>query len=297
MKFRLGFIGVGIMGEAMCRRLLDRGWSVNAWNLEPERLDLITPYGATACVSPRAVAEASDVILMCVLHTQAVRDCVFGQDGIASAKNSAGKVLLDHSTIDPFETRAMATELAAAAGMTWIDAPVSGGPGAARKGTLAVMCGGDTEAMGRVGPVLGDLASRYTLMGPTGAGQTTKMINQVLVCTNYAVMAEALILAERAELDASRIPECLGAGFAESRLLRELYPQMMERRFNPPLGYARQISKDLTAAKAFAGKLGVSLPVLEAAAAQYAEYVSDGNGMTDGASIIRHYENKRVQPN
>src|SRR5690606_23071543 len=187
---RLGFIGVGIMGEAMCRRLLEQQWQVNAWNLEPERLRLIEPYGATVLDSPREVAESSDVILMCVLNTEAVNECVFGPEGIASAKELSGKILQDHSTIDPVETRAMASRLAGETGMNWIDAPVSGGPGAARSGSLAIMCGGDNETFNRVSPILADLGSRFTLMGSVGAGQTTKMINQVLVCTNYAVIAE-----------------------------------------------------------------------------------------------------------
>ena len=289
---RLGFIGIGIMGEAMCRRLLERGWGVTAWNLEPERLELVRPYGASIASSPRAVVEQSDVVLMCVLNGHAVWDCVFGVEGVATASNLTGKILIDHSTIDPTEARDFAAQLFNSTGMAWIDAPVSGGPGAARDGTLAIMCGGESEQLDRVGPILNDLASRYTHMGSVGAGQTAKIINQVIVCTNYVVMAEALILAEKAQLNAGLIPECLGTGFAESRLLRQLYPQMQERRFEPPLAYSRQILKDLKAVKQFASKLGLNLPVVAAASDQYAHYVSSGHEMSDPASIIRFYESE-----
>jgi 3-hydroxyisobutyrate dehydrogenase len=137
-----------------------------------------------------------------------------------------------------------------------------------------------------------DLAANFTHMGPAGAGQTTKVINQAIVGTGFVLMAEALALAERAGIDAARLPECLAGGFADSSLLRRIYPQMQERRFEPPLSYARQLLKDLKFVKAFAHAHGLDLPVVEAAAAQYAAYVGAGNEMVDSASILRLYEKK-----
>src|SRR5262245_61488034 len=126
-KPKLGFIGIGLMGEAMTRRMLDRGYAVTAWNLEPERLDTVVPFGATASASPAAVTAASEMVLMCVLNTEAVESCVFGRDGIATTARR-GQLLIDLSTADPAATRRMAARLREQTGMAWIDAPVSGGP-------------------------------------------------------------------------------------------------------------------------------------------------------------------------
>ena len=286
---RLGFIGIGLMGEAMTRRLLDRGYTVTVWNLEPERLSLVTPYGARPAQSPAAVTEASDIILMCVLHTAAVESCVFGPDGVAS-RASRDKLLVDLSTADPAATREMAAKLKDETGMGWVDAPVSGGPPAARDGTMTVMAGGAPEDIETLRPLMADMAGNFTHMGPSGAGQTTKMINQAIVGTGYVLMAEALVLAERAGIDAARLPQALAGGHADSNLLRKLYPQMQARDFDPPRSYARQLLKDLKAVKVFTHELGLDLKVVESAVEQYAEYVSRGNEMSDSASVVRLYE-------
>ena len=130
------------------------------------------------------------------------------------------------------------------------------------------------------------------LMGPSGAGQTTKMINQAIVGAGYVLMAEALMLAERAGIDAARLPQCLAGGHADSSLLQRLYPQMQARDFEPPRSYARQLLKDMKAVKAFAHDLGLDLEVVEKAAEQYAAFVEQGNEMSDSASVIRLYENR-----
>lgn len=287
---RIGFIGIGIMGEAMVRRLLERGHRpVTVWNLEPERLDAVVPFGAVAAPSPAAVAAASDVVMLCVLHTEAVRSVVFGAEGIAAAPGRAGRLLLDLSTADPAATREMAARLRQEAGMGWVDAPVSGGPHAARAGTLTVMAGGQEAEVARASGILRDLAANITRMGPVGAGQTTKIINQAIVGTGFVLMAEALALAEAAGIDAAALPACLRGGFADSELLRRVYVQMQQRRFDPPAGYARQLLKDMKAVEAFARDLGADLPLVEAAARRFAEFVAKGNEMVDNAAILRLY--------
>jgi 3-hydroxyisobutyrate dehydrogenase len=267
---KLGFIGIGLMGEAMTRNLLDRDYNVTVWNLEPERLDTVVPHGARPAASPAAVTEASDIILMCVLHTAAVESCVFGPDGIAKAARPE-KLLVDLSTADPAATREMP---------------------AARDGTMTVMAGGASEDIERIRPLMADMAGNFTHMGPSGAGQTTKMINQAIVGAGYVIMAEALMLAERAGIDAARLPQCLAGGHADSSLLQRLYPQMQARDFEPPRSYARQLLKDMKAVKAFAHDLGLDLDVVEKAAEQYAAFVEQGNEMSDSASVIRLYENR-----
>jgi 3-hydroxyisobutyrate dehydrogenase-like beta-hydroxyacid dehydrogenase len=294
-KPRLGFIGIGIMGTAMTRRLLERGWRVHVWNLEPEAIPPVVEAGAVAASSPAAVAEASDIVLICVLNTAAVENCVFGPNGIAGAAGGAGKVLVDMSTIHPQATRDMAARLLRETGMRWVDAPLSGGPQAAREGSMTVMAGGAEADVDSVQEVMRDLAANVTRMGPVGAGQTTKLVNQAIVGTGYVLMAEALSLAEAAGIDAARLPECLAGGFADSVLLRRLYPQMQQRAFEPPTGYARQLLKDMKAVKEFAHDLGLGLPLVERAAERYGEYVEQGNEMRDSASIVRIYDRERGQ--
>jgi 3-hydroxyisobutyrate dehydrogenase len=289
---KLGFIGIGLMGEAMTRRLLDRGYEVTVWNLEPERLDTVVPHGARAAASPAALTAASDIVLMCVLHTAAVEACAFGPGGIATSARS-DQILIDLSTADPAATREFAARLKRDTGMGWVDAPVSGGPPAARDGTMTVMAGGEPDDIARVRPLMADMAANFTHMGPSGAGQTTKMINQAIVGTGYVVMAEALVLAERAGIDAALLPQCLAGGHADSNLLRKLYPQMQARDFEPPRSYARQLLKDMKAVKEFAHGLDLTLPVVESAAERYARYVEQGNEMADSASVVRLYDRER----
>lgn len=288
---RLGFIGVGLMGEAMVRRLLERGWQVTAWNLEPGRLDLVTPHGAVAADSPAGVVKASDIVLMCVLDGPAVAQCMFGPRGIAAAPAARGKLVIDLSTIDPSAAREMASRGAAEAGLAWIDAPVSGGPGAAREGTLTIMAGGAPEDFARGQPVLAELGANVTLMGGVGAGQTAKIINQAIVGAGYVLMTEACLLAEAAGIDAARLPECLAGGFADSALLRKLYPRIARRDFDPPTAYARQLLKDLKGVSAFARDHGCDLPLVEQARARFDAYVEAGNALAEPASLIRLYEN------
>jgi 3-hydroxyisobutyrate dehydrogenase-like beta-hydroxyacid dehydrogenase len=288
---KLGFIGLGLMGTAMSLRLLEKGWNVNVWNLEPERVGAVVDAGAIAKGSPADVTADSDIVLMCVLHGEAVAQCMFGEHGIAKAA-SAGKILVDHSTIDPAKSRTLAERLRAETGMAFVDAPVSGGPLAAREGTLTVMAGGDAATIAAIMPVMADLAANFTHIGPSGAGQAAKVINQAIVGTTYVLMAEAVMLAEAAGIDAARLPQCLAGGHADGTLLRQLYPRMQARAFDPPLAYARQLLKDMLAVRSEIRGFGLELPLIERAVAQHQAYVADGNDMADPASIVRLYEKK-----
>jgi 3-hydroxyisobutyrate dehydrogenase len=289
---RIGFIGVGLMGTAMVLRLLDRGWTVTVWNLEPERLPPVIEAGATAAASPAAVAAVSDIVLMCVLHTAAVERCVFAPDGLA-AGGRPGMVLVDHSTIEPAATRTMAARLRRETGMGWVDAPVSGGPPATREGGLTVMAGGEEGDVATIVPVMRDLSANFTHMGPSGSGQTVKTINQAIVGTGYVLMAEALALAEASGVEAAKLPACLAGGHADSNLLQKLYPRMAARDFDPPTAFARQLLKDMVAVAGFAETLGLDLPVVSAATEQYARFAGLGNDMAESAAIIQLYDGTR----
>ena len=291
---RIGFIGIGIMGEAMVRRLLDLGYSVTVWNLEPERLGTVVPQGAVAARSPADVAAASDIVMLCVLHMAAVERCILAKDGVAAAGRGPTMVI-DFSTADPGGTRQVAAKLASLTGAGWIDAPVSGGPQLARTGGMTVMAGGSEADFAKAKPILHQMAGNVTLMGPVGAGQTTKVINQAIVGTGYVLMAEALMLAEAAGIDAARLPQCLAGGHADSSLLQRLYPQMQQRAFEPPSSYARQLLKDLKAVSAFAQGLGLDLGVIEQGVQRYKDYVALGHEMTDSAAVVKLYEHDAAQ--
>jgi len=291
---RIGFIGIGIMGEAMVRRLLDLGYPVTVWNLEPERLSTVVPHGAVAAASPADVAAASDIVMLCVLHMAAVERCILAEDGVAAAGRGPTMVI-DFSTADPEGTRQIAAKLAGLTGAGWIDAPVSGGPQLARTGGMTVMAGGSEADFAKAKPILDQMAGNVTLMGPVGAGQTTKIINQAIVGTGYVVMAEALMLAEAAGIDAARLPQCLAGGHADSSLLQRLYPQMQQRAFEPPSSYARQLLKDLKAVSAFSRDLGLDLKVIEQGVQRYKDYVALGHEMTDSAAVVKLYEHDAAQ--
>lgn len=291
----IGFIGIGLMGEAMTLRLRDLGYPVFVWNREPERMAAVAAAGATPLASPAEVARQCDVLLMCVLDDAAVDFCTRGPQGIAQAGTAAGKLVIDFSTIAPRTTRELAAHALQHAGMGWMDAPVSGGPQAARDGLLTIMAGGSAEDFERARPVLDALGSQVTLMGPVGAGQTAKIINQAIVGVGFVLMSEAALLAEASGIDAVRLPACLKGGFADSVLLRKVYPRIHERRFDPPIGYARQLAKDMDAVQAFAREADCDLPMVEQAARLFARYVEGGAAMADSASIIRLYETGQAQ--
>ena len=287
-KPRLGFIGLGLMGQAFTRRLTGAGYRVTGYDIVADRVAAAGGHGVAPAGSPREVAAASDIVLACVTTTRALEEVVCGADGIAAAAGPA-TVLVDHSTTAVDATRAMAALLRDRIGMGWVDAPVSGGPGAAEAGTLAVMAGGTDEDIARIRPVMETVAAAFTVFGPVGAGQVAKMVNQILVLNNYAVLAEALALAEAGGIDARRIPEALAAGFAGSNLLKVMFPRMIARDFAPQ-GYARQILKDLDALHDLARDLKAPTPMSSQAASLYRLLVSKGHGELDGIAILKLYD-------
>lgn len=287
---RLGLIGTGLMGAPAVRRLLALGHEVTIWNREPEALAPLVSAGAVAAPSPCAVAEAAETVLLCVLDTGAVQDCVFGPAGVASTRRSGSPgLLVDLSTIDPGATRDFAARLRTATGAGWVDAPMSGGPAAAEAGRLTIMLGGSPADVARANPALAAIAANVTHMGPVGAGQVTKLVNQALVGAGFVLLAEALAMAEAAGIDAARLPACLAGGFADSALLAQVFPAMQARQFEPKLGYARQLDKDMLAVSRFAEALGLDLPVVARAAAQFGAFVAAGHGMEDSRAIGRLY--------
>jgi len=241
---KLGYLGLGLMGLPMSLRLLDAGHDVSIWNRSAGKIAALVQAGARPAGSPREVANVASIIFMCVTDAHAVEDVVFGHEGLAAAPGE-GKLVVDFSSIHPDAARAVAARLKAANGMGWIDAPVSGGTKGAEEGTLAVMAGGDAADIERVRPYVLAMARRLTHMGPTGAGQTTKLCNQVIVGCAMAVLAEATRLATNAGIDAGQLPEALAGGFADSIPLQLFVPRMVQGIHSPPLGHIATMLKDL----------------------------------------------------
>ncbi|HPU54004.1 MAG TPA: NAD(P)-dependent oxidoreductase, partial [Burkholderiaceae bacterium] len=182
VPMNIAFLGAGLMATPMIERLLAAGHAVAVWNRTRAKLDPLLARGATALDAP-VQAAAADLVLMCLMDAAAVRSTVFGEHGLAAAGRAGirARCLVDHSSIRPDATRDLAQTLQARCGLEWVDAPVSGGIAGAAAGTLAIMCGGAQAAFDAARPVLAAYAANITHMGPVGAGQTTKLINQVLV--------------------------------------------------------------------------------------------------------------------
>ncbi|MBX2878606.1 MAG: NAD(P)-dependent oxidoreductase [Granulosicoccus sp.] len=283
----IGFIGLGLMGVEFTRRLVDLGHPVTGFDCIPDKLTTAKGHGVASAADAADVADNSDHIHICVMRSTELEEVVFGARGIAAA-DVENKILIDHSTTPVDITKEFAQRLKAQSGMHWIDAPVSGGPPAALEGTLAIMAGADEAIMERAKPVL-DKMGQCTHMGPVGAGQTTKMVNQILVLNNYCVLAEALALAEAGGVDANKIPKALGQGHAGSNLLQRLFPRMIERDFEPA-GYAFQVLKDLDMVHDLAKALTVPTPMSSQAASLFRLLNSKGYGELDGISVLKLYD-------
>jgi 3-hydroxyisobutyrate dehydrogenase len=283
----IGFAGDGIRGSAIVERLLNCGFELKAWNRSRDKLAPLLELGASAAETPAELARENDVVITCLTDHRAVEAVVFGPDGVASAGVS-GKLLIDMSTSDAGKTREMADWLEQACGMGWVDAPISGGAPAARNGSMAVMCGGSEANFAVAEPVLRHLAGALTLMGPVGAGQGTKMINQVLVSCSLAVLAEACALAERAGVDALRIPEALAGGRADSRLLQEFLPKMAKSDFSIE-GSVSIMLKDLEMIHDLAETTGAVMPVTALVTQINRQLVLYGLADADNSTIVNLY--------
>jgi 3-hydroxyisobutyrate dehydrogenase len=262
---KLGYLGLGMMGFPMSRRLLNAGYDVAIWNRSAGKAKALIEAGATLVAKPQEVATSASIIFMCVTDAAAVEDVVFGADGFAAVPGT-GKLVVDFSSIHPDKARAIAARLKAANGMGWVDAPVSGGTKGAEEGTLAVMAGGDAADIERIRPYVLAMARRLTHMGPTGAGQMTKLCNQVIVGCAMAVLAEATRLAVNSGIDADKLPEALAGGFADSIPLQLFVPRMVRGIHSPPLGHIATLLKDLDTVAAVAHDTSTPIPMASLAA-------------------------------
>lgn len=292
-KPSLGFVGTGLMGRPMTERLLAAGYQVTVWNRTPSKLAPLVERGAIPAEFPAAVTRASDIVFDCVTDTAAQEAVVFGPKGICEGAD-AQKLFVDFSSIRPDATRLMATRLREHTGMGWIDAPVSGGVGGAEAGTLAIMCGGAEADIERVRPVVMNLCQRFTRMGENGAGQTTKLCNQVITGCTMAIVAEAVNLAQRSGVDAAMLTEALAGGWADSKILQTFVPRITGRDFDPPLGAIYTILKDMDSATSLGRENQAALPMTATAAELMRLYGGRGHMDDCATSFTRIYDEKRL---
>jgi 3-hydroxyisobutyrate dehydrogenase len=290
----LGYIGLGLMGGPMARRLLAAGRTVTVWNRSTEKLDAAVSAGARRGGSPAEVAQAADIIFLNLTDTAAVETVVFGPDGLSSAPGR-GKLVVDFSSIRPDATVEIARSLDAQNGMRWVDAPVSGGTKGAEEGSLAIMAGGDPADIDRARPHIMTMAARVTHMGPLGAGQTTKLCNQIIVGCTMTVLAEATRLAANSGIDPSRLPEALAGGFADSKPLQLFVPRMAAGIHDPPLGHAYTMLKDLDSALDAARATSTPAPMAALAAQLFRLLAATRGEKADALELYKLHE-PAVQP-
>jgi len=253
---KIGFIGLGIMGAPMALNLQKGGHElyVNTRSKAPQEL---LDGGAKVCANGAEVAQHAQIIITMVPDTPHVEDVLFGENGVAEGL-SAGKIVVDMSSISPIATKEFAQKIKAL-GADYLDAPVSGGEVGAKAGTLTIMVGGSEAAFNTVKPLFELMGKNITLVGGNGDGQTTKVANQIIVALNLQAVAEALLFASRAGADPAKVREALMGGFANSRILEVHAERMLKRTFNP--GFRIELhQKDLNLALQGARAMGVALP-------------------------------------
>ncbi|HTK45997.1 MAG TPA: NAD(P)-dependent oxidoreductase [Patescibacteria group bacterium] len=281
---RVGFVGLGTMGGAMAANARRAGFDVTAWNRTPGRAGELADLGVQLVDSPAAVAAASDVVISIVSDTPDVEAVLFGEQGVATGAK-AGALVIDMSTIAPSATRDFAARLAEKQ-VHMLDAPVSGGSEGAKKGTLSIFVGGDAADLERARPVLQSLGTTITHVGPIGAGQAVKAVNQVILAGTYLGVAEGIVLAMKAGLDVDQVVAALSGGAAQSWVLANRSGRMKDNDY--PLGFKVALHrKDLGIALGMARELGASLPVSALAEAIEAGLIGQGHADDDMSAVAR----------
>lgn len=278
---KIAWLGTGLMGAPMARRLCEAGFELTAWNRTPAKAQALVQHGARVGGSPQLAVQGADIVVTMLEHGGVVRDVLFEQ-GAATALQR-GALVIDMSSIKPSEAREHATALAAL-GMAHLDAPVSGGTLGAEAGTLAIMVGGEPADFERARPLFQHLG-RATYVGPHGAGQLAKLANQMIVGIGIGAVAEALLFAAKGGADMAGVREAIRGGFAESRVLEVHGLRMVERDFAKRGTLAVQL-KDLRNALQTAAELGFSAPVTQLLESLYAEAAADGLADQDQSALF-----------
>ena len=284
---RVGFIGLGIMGAPMAMNVLRAGYPLTVWNRTAAKAEPLLAAGARWADSPAEVARASDVVITIVSDTPDVEEVILGPQGIIHAARP-GMVVIDMSTISPHATMHIARRLAEV-GVEMLDAPVSGGDIGAREGTLSIMVGGKREVFERCLPLLQTMGKRITHVGPNGAGQFTKLVNQIIVVGNTLAMAEGLVFAAKAGLDLEKVLEAVTAGAAGSWMLSHRGPQIIQGDFRPGFTVRLQ-QKDVRLVLEAAREMAVPLPGTALIHQLYHAVESRGLGEEGNHALVKALE-------
>ena len=282
---KLAFLGLGVMGYPMAGHLQKGGHSVTVYNRNAERsLKWVATYGGASAATPREAALGADIVMMCVGNDNDVRSVIYGADG-ALAGLGENAVLVDHTTASADVAREIDGE-AKKQGKHFIDAPVSGGQAGAENGKLTIMCGGDQAAFEKVKDVLALYAKAVTLMGPSGAGQLTKMVNQICIAGLVQGLAEGLAFAQKAGIDAKLVLDVISKGAAQSWQMENRGTTMVDGKFD--FGFAVDwMRKDLGICLDEAKRNGARLPLTALVDQFYADVQQAGGGRLDTSSLIK----------
>lgn len=288
MSEKLGFVGLGIMGRGMTANLLKAGFEVTVWNRTAHRMDEFVHQGAKAANSPAEVAANADIIFICVSDTPDVEAVLFGENGVIHEVKS-GSLVVDHSTISPTATRDMAERLAEA-GVRMLDAPISGGSEGAAKGTLSIMVGGDAADFERAMPYFQAMGKTITHVGPQGAGQTVKLVNQILGVINMLAVSEALVFAKAGGLDLEKTLAAVSGGAAGSWLLSNRGPQIINGDWRPGFTIDLQ-QKDLRLALEAGDQFGAPMLATSLVFNLYRTLQQGGLGAEGNHALVKALEN------
>jgi 2-hydroxy-3-oxopropionate reductase len=287
MTGTVALIGAGAMGGAIGARLVQTGTPLVVFDLDPEKVATLVALGATAAPSAAAAAQAAQAVILSLNAARIVRAAVFGAEGVAEGA-APGTLIIDMSSIDPESTKALAAD-AAARGLRWVDSPLSGGIPKAATGELTLMQGGAEADVAEAQAVLARVAANQTRMGGPGAGQTTKLINQVLCGLGFLAVAEATALAQAAGVDADMIPRALRGGRADSAILQEYMPRFASRDYRRT-GRIDNMVKDLDGAGDLARLTGTSMPLTALCAEIHRMLTAAGLGGEDQAALMEFFK-------
>lgn len=284
---KIGFIGLGIMGKPMSKNLLKSGYELVIMDRNPAVLNEVAALGAEIASTPKEVAEKTDVIITMLPNSPHVKDAVLGENGVIEGAK-AGAILIDMSSIAPLVSREVSERLAEK-GVEMLDAPVSGGEPKAIDGTMSVMVGGKKAIFDKCYPIMDAMAGSVVYTGGIGAGNTTKLANQIIVALNIAAMSEALVLATKAGVEPELVYQAIRGGLAGSTVLDAKAPLVLDRKFDPGFRIELHI-KDLANVLETSHELGVSLPLTASVMEIMQALKADGMGDLDHGALVRYYE-------
>ena len=278
---------MGIMGKPMAKNLIDKGYDLIAHDIDEKFLEEVINYGATKGISPKKVAETSDIILLMLPNSPEVKEVILGSDGVIEGVRQ-GQVVIDMSSIVPLVTRQIARDLEKK-GAEMLDAPVSGGQEKAEAGTLAFMVGGKPEVFEKCKDILEVMGASVTLVGDIGAGQMTKLVNQVIVAINIAAVAEGLTLGKKAGVDPEKIFNAISGGLAGSQCLKDKAPRMLAGKYDP--GFKMKLhAKDLTNVLETSRSLHLSMPLSASIMEMMQSLLADCHEDLDHGGLALFYE-------